>query len=223
MNQNRKHFLSFGAIIVFAYIAVSSAGALPFFVNFNVANLSSSTDSLADNRNYLLKNDGTKIYGTKVYWDDNYKDKTEIVLDDKAYPISEIFGFRMSSEKYYWKEGKSFYKKILDGKISIYYGLVVQSHTTATNTTSTPLGNGRTLDRTTGGQTRSYTVPIYFYKWQDDHNLIRLDTHEKLQWLVKDCPKAFEKVNMKSKKLAKLIRQNPNYLNDVIILYNNCN
>jgi hypothetical protein len=70
----------------------------------------------------------------------------------------------------------------------------------------------------------TYSVdPIYFYKWKDDNNLIRLDTHEKLQRLVKDCPKAFEKVNMKSKKLSKLMRKNPNYLNDVIILYNNCN
>jgi hypothetical protein len=160
MNNKSKHLLSFGAIILFAWMAVSSAGVLPFFVNFNVYNSESYIESSEDNRNYLLKNDGTKIYGEKVIWEDYYIDKTEIFLDNKAYPVSEILAFRKSPEKFYWKEGGNYYKKILDGKISIYFGMVNQSYTTATNTTSTPLSNGRTLERTTGGQTRTYSVPI---------------------------------------------------------------
>lgn len=223
MNQKRKHVLSFLTVLFFGWMAISSASVLPFMVYFDASQQELVDDSIADFSKYLLKNDGTKIYGKYIKWEDDYRDKDEIFIDEKAYPISEILAFRLSPEKFYWKDGSNFYKKIIDGKISIYYAMVNQSYTTATTTTSTPLSNGRTLERTSGGQTRTYSVPIYYYKWQDDKNMVRLDSHEKLKEIVKDCPKAFEKVNMKSKKLSKLMRQNNNYLNEVITLYNNCN
>jgi hypothetical protein len=158
-----------------------------------------------DSLNYLVKNDGTKIYGKLIDYNNQ-----EISIDDKKFAFPEIRAIK-NEDIYYGKVDRHFAKRVVQGKkINIYNDNFITTITTnrgASGTTSNSYDN----------------VHIY-YELENSGNLILLTYMKDLQELkelLKDCPKAMERLNKTPKEIRKTVNFDPFYINDTVKIYNN--
>src|ERR1700758_1522737 len=90
----KSNLLSFCVLAVFAIAALGSEVAQFHDGSFNRY---TSVENSSDKRNYLLENDGTKIYGNKIVWNSSLLGKDEIRIDDQK--------FKMKDVKSYYQDG----------------------------------------------------------------------------------------------------------------------
>jgi hypothetical protein len=168
-----KHLLSFTVVCLFVWLALASAPKNAARMSF--AHKSPKSDSL-NTEKYLVKNDGTKIYGSEINYQSGLIYKDMISIDDQKFKMSEIKGYQ-SKGNYYARYSGSYIKRIIVGKINVYFF---------------------TKDVTMLQDGRSYTSTETWYLYQkgdNDFPLKVLNNKIHLKEAIGDCPLAFELVN----------------------------
>lgn len=203
MTKTKRNFLSLITVIIFLTLAVGSAVNRIHFGAFNTGN---ATVKGEDSRNYLLKNDGTKIYGEKVTWKSGIILKDQISIDDQTFKISEIKGYK-SSNIYYGRLRNEYIKRIIQGKLNVY---IRYSEVTSTST-----------DRNGSMRVRTYTRTDHYAQKGTDEEMINIPDQYVIAKLVKDCPLAYNMINISDSKIRAELKKNGNFLNRIFEIYNN--
>jgi hypothetical protein len=168
--------------------------------------LNNRVEDRSENKNYLVKNDGTKIYGESISWKTGLLVKDQIKIDDQKFKITEIMGYR-TGDAYYGRLGKEYIKRIVRGKLNVYVQF------TQVTTTST--------DRNGFSHTRSYTRTDQYGQRGEDGKMVPLAGQKDIKELVSDCPLAVQMADVKNSAMRKAIKKDPNYLNRIFDIYNN--
>lgn len=203
MTKVKKNLLSVCTIFIFSVLAIGSAVNK---IHMGAFNTSKSTEKETDNRDYLLKNDGTKIYGNKVTWKSGLLTKDQISIDDQKFKIPDIMGYK-SEGLYYGRLGKEYIQRIIHGKLNVY----IQYTEVTSNSVSTS-GSVRS---------RSYTRTDHYAQRGPDGEMIGIPGQKEIGKLVKDCPLAFEMIDISNSKVRKAIKKDRNFLNSIFEIYNN--
>ena len=153
-------------------------------------------------QNYLVKNDGSKVYGNKITWKVGLTVKDHIKIDDQRFPISEVKGYR--KENFYYTRFKGEYiQRIVHGKINVYVQFT-ESFRQGANGASIP-----------------YTRTDHYAQKGDDGDFIGVANPTDIKALISDCPLSLDMMDISNSKLHRAIKHDQGYLNDVFEIYNN--
>ncbi len=114
--KNQKHLLSGFALLIFTVFALASRVNK---IHYGAFNYSNPVEDPAETRNYLLMDDGTKIYGDKISWKSGLIFKDQIKIDDQKYKIKEVRGYQQKGV-FYGRLKSTYIKRIVHGKINVY-------------------------------------------------------------------------------------------------------
>lgn len=203
MNTTKKHLLSICCLLVFGLLAVSSKVNKIHMGAFNYGN---RVEDPRETRNYLLLNDGTKIYGDKVKWQSGLLLKDRISIDDQKYKIPEVRGY-FSNGTFYGRLKGDYIKRIVHGKLSVY---VQFSMVTTTST-----------DHSGFTHTSTREVAYHYYQRGEDGVLTGLGGQEDIKQAVAGCQLAVDMASLSNRQMRKAIKRNRNYLNNIFETYNN--
>lgn len=203
MKSTTKHLFSGCVLIVFAFFALASRVNR---IHMGAFNYSNRVEDSSDTRNYLMLNDGTKIYGDKVSWKSGMLVKDQIKIDDQKYKISEVKGYQ-KKQVFYGRLKNTYIQRIVHGKINVYVDF--------TNvTTTTPGPNGTMM-------TNNYVRTDHYSQQGEDGPLVVFANQTDIENLVSGCPLAVEMVHKSDRQLRKAIRHDRNYMNNIFNVYNN--
>ena len=198
-----KNLLSLMAVIVFVFLGLASAVNKMHYGAFNYNN---KVEGKSGEGNYVVKNDGSKIYGKKVEWKSGLILKDQIRIDDQKFKISEIRGYR-DGDEFFGRKGNEYIKRIVHGKVNVY---VEFTQVSSTNTDS----QGRM-------RTRNYTRTDQYGQIGEDGKMVVLAGQKEIRELLSDCPLAVEMASLSNSQTRKALKKNPNYLNSIFDVYNN--
>ena len=203
MKKPVKHLLSCCTLVVFALLALSSRVNKIAYRAFNYGN-----NVEESSQNFLLKNDGTKVYGSNISWKSGLLVKDQIRIDDQKFKLSEVRGY-LSNGIFYGRLKNDYIKRIVHGKINVY----VQFR--QVTSTSTPAGGTGFTHSTT------YTVADQYGQRGETGALFPLANKSDIKDAVSGCPLAEEMADKSYHQIRKAIRNNRNYLNNIFDVYNN--
>jgi hypothetical protein len=195
----QNHFLSLAIVVIFFFIASSSA--VNKFQNgaFNYDNKVEDNDGY-----YIVLNDGTKIKGNNIEGQWGLLAKDIITIDNKKFAMKEVKGYRNWSG-YYARAGKDYIKRIVHGsRINIYVSFTEVN----TQSKSTGLYN-------------SYTSAYHFAQKGENGPFVVIRSQKSIKELVADCPLAVQMADKSNGDIKKAIKNNSNYLNRIFDVYNN--
>ena len=199
----RKNFLSALCIICFFLLAVASKVNK---IHYNAFRYTNKVEEPSEKGNYLMMNDGSKVYGDKISWQNGLLLKDKIKIDEQSFKINEVMGYRQG-DQFYGRLKNSYIKRIVRGKINVYVQF------TDVTTTST--------DRSGFSHTRSYTRTDHYAQKGDNGPMIGMADQKDMKELVGDCAMAVEMADLSNSKIRKAIKADPNYLNSIFETYNN--
>lgn len=175
-------------------------------IHYGAFNYSNQVEDRQDKGTYVLMEDGTRVNGSKVRWKSGLFSKDVIKIDDQEFKIRDVRGYR-DGNTYYGKLNKTFIKRIVHGKLNVYV------HMYDVTTTSTSR-NGMMSSRT-------YTRTDQYVQHGEHGEMIGIAGQKDILKHVGDCPLSVQMIDLKSSKLRKAIRRDPNYMNKVFEVYNN--
>jgi len=200
MRSQSKQLLSIATICFFIFLALASNK-----IHYGAFNYSNQVEDKKDKRNYIEKEDGTRVYGEKITWKSGLLAKDQIQIDQEKFRIADVRGYRQG-QTYYGRLNNEYIKRIVHGKINVYV-----KFSTVTETSFT---NGRT-------STKSYTRTDHYAQRGDDGPMINIAGQKDIKKMVSDCPLAVQMADLSNRKMRKQIKRNRNYLNDIFETYNN--
>src|SRR4029078_12426721 len=115
-SMKRKNLLSVLVIAVFVFLGLGSAVNK---IHMGAFEYDTSQDKKSEQGNYIVKNDGTKVYGTKIKWKSGLFVKYRIGIDDHVFKINEVRGYQ-DGKTFYGRLGNEYIKRIVHGKINVY-------------------------------------------------------------------------------------------------------
>lgn len=205
MKNQRKNLLSICVLIVFAFFALSSAVNK---IHLGAFNYSNRVEDPKDPGNYLLMNDGTKVYGGKITWKSGLLVKDQIKIDDQKFKITEVRGYQ-ANRVFYGRLRNDYIQRIVHGKINVY---VQFTQVTSTST-----------DHSGFMHTYTYTRTDHYSQIEDDGPMVVFGSQQAIKKLVAGCPVAEAMADKSNHQIRKAIRKDPNYLNEIFEVYNdNC-
>ncbi|MFL5740095.1 MAG: hypothetical protein ACJ75B_07750 [Flavisolibacter sp.] len=203
LNKNRN-LLSALALVLFICIAAASGvnkihyGAFNYYKNYEEKVQGS----------YLVKNDGTRIYGKHVSWKSGLLTKNKIEIDDQVFKIPEIVGYYQEG-KYYGRLGNS------DYILRIVHGKKVNVYVEFTQVTQTSTYQGGMTS------THSYTRTDHFAQKGETGPLVSIGGQKAIKEFLSDCPLSVQMIELSGHKIRRAIKDNPNYMNEIFEVYNN--
>jgi len=185
-----NNLISFVALIIFLFIGIASIGINKLRCDgFDTM----ATRKEANKGNYIVKNDGTRIYGNKISWSYGVLSSHNITIDNEKYKITEIKGYRLDGV-YFGRYHAGYVKRIIEGKLNVYYQMEITDKTTH----------------------------CYYYAQRgEDGEFTQIASLDDIKQLVKDCPKSYEIINKSNKQIRKSIQSDPFYLSEIFEAYNN--
>jgi len=165
-----------------------------------------STGEDQKHESYVEMDDGTKVFGDGVTWKSGLIVKDQIKIDNKTFKIKETRGY-FSNGSYFGRIGNSYARRIVHGKINVYYNSESVSSTSTDNQ-----GRMRTTYR---------TVCTHYAQRGDNGDIIPIANQNDIKELVKDCPASVAMISKKDKEIRRSIRKDRFYLNQVFVTYNN--
>lgn len=199
----QKQLLSLSAVVLFIFLAAASKVNK---IHWGAFNYNNKVEARSDSGNYLVNNDGTKIYGNKITWKSGLLTKDQIQIDDQKFKMDDIKGYRQATI-FYHRYGNGYIKRIVHGKMNVYVQF--------TDVTST------STDRNGFTRTRTYTRTDHYAQKGEDGPMIHFAGQDDIKKLLSDCPLAAQMIDMSNSKIRKAIKENPNYLNTIFETYNN--
>ena len=203
MKNAKRNGLSFFAVAFFIFLALASKVNK---IHYGALQYNNPVEENSDKGNYIVKNDGTMIYGQNIRWKSGLLVKDQIIIDDQKFKISEIRGYRDGST-YHGRLKNEYIKRIVHGKINLYV-----QFTEVTTTTTNNSGFSHTS---------SYTRTDQYAQRGEDGPMIGIAGQKDIKELLSDCPAAVEMIDISNSKMRKAIRKNSNYINSVFDIYNN--
>ncbi len=203
MSKLKQHLLAIGTAVLFILFAAASKVNKIHYGAFQYHN---SVEDKSDTRNYIVKNDGTKIYGDKISWKSGLIVKDQIKIDDQKFKISEVRGYQYD-QTYHGRFKNEYIKRIVHGKINVYVRFSTDTYTTTD-------ANGFSRTRTT---TSSYQ----YSQVGEDGEMKPLAGQGDIKKVVADCPLAVEMASLSNGQMRRAIKKNHNYLNEIFEVYNN--
>jgi len=203
MNKSKRIFLSCCSLAVFMFLALASASVNK--IHYGAFNYGNRVEDPAE-KNYVLMNDGTKIYGQKISWKSGTLTKDQVKIDDQKFKMKETRGY-LEDGVFYARLGNVFIKRIVHGKVNVY----VQFTDVTTMTT----------DSRGFSHTSSYIRTDQYAQKGDDALLVVIGNQEDMKKVVEDCPLSVEMCAISNSKMRKEIKKNRDYLNNIFDVYNN--
>lgn len=200
MYRSKKHWLSVLTLLVFVVFALASKSSK---VSRETFGYTDTREDVSTKGNYIVMEDGTKVYGYAIGWQSGLTLKDVVVMDEKKYKISDVKGF-MRGGNYYTRFHKGYIQRLVHGKINVY--VKHEDHVSAINE------NGRLYYN-------SNTRTEYYYQIGEDGDLKKFNRGD-IQGLLKDCPTAAAMADISKKQLNKALEEDPNYMNKVFHIYN---
>lgn len=200
MNLKPKQLLSLSVIGFFIFLAFASNK-----IQYGAFNYNNQVEDRKEKRNFIEREDGSRIYGERISWKSGLLAKDQIQIDKEKFKISDIRGYQFEGT-YYGRLQNEYIKRIVHGKINVY--VMFTEFTTTTNQ------NGRIINR-------SETRAIHYAQKGEGAPMVAFGGQKAIKELVSDCPLAVEMADLSNGKLSKKIRKNGNYLNEIFETYNN--
>lgn len=200
MYRSKKHWLSVLTLLVFVVFALASKSSK---VSRETFGYTDTREDVSTKGNYIVMEDGTKVYGNSISWKSGLIVKDVVTIDKKQYKISDVKGIMLGAS-YYTKFHKEYLQRLVHGKINVY--VKHEEHV------STSTINGHIYyDSKTGTE--------YYYQIGEDGDLKKFNRGD-IQGLLKDCPTAAAMADISKKQLNKALEEDPNYMNKVFHIYN---
>jgi hypothetical protein len=200
MKNKHQHLMSLAVLALFMILAAGSAKINKIHCGaFNYYDKSEE----GSGRGYVLLKDGKKIYGDEISWKSGLVVKDQITVDGEKYRIKDTRGYFYNGQ-YYGQVGANYAKRIISGKLNVYY---TEEMVTSLQPTAEP---GLLLFR---------ERPSCFHYVQvgEDGDSCHWQVKDIIRF-VKDCPKAVA-IDLKNGQIRKPCG-NRNYLNDIFHVYN---
>lgn len=202
MPKALKQLLSICSLAFFIIIAIASAANKLSHIPYDATK---NLEDTSETSGYLLKNDGTKVYGNKVKWQSGIILKDQVSIDGQKFKMSEIKEF--SAGGYYARVKTDFVKRVIQGKINVYAYYI-----STTSTTFDSKGNMRM---------RTFIPEGQFLQKGEGNELVLVTDVATIKNAVADCPLALQMIDISNSKLKKNIKKDNSYLRKVIDVYNN--
>ncbi|HMO61838.1 MAG TPA: hypothetical protein PKC39_12550 [Ferruginibacter sp.] len=201
--MKKQNLLSLIACTFFIYLAFACTVHKKLWCDSMDANVKADEET----ENFILFNDGNKIAGEKIAFKSGTLTKDVIMIDKDKYPIAETRGFK-SNGIFFGRYKNTYAKRIIKGKINIYYREIIK-HGTSTNAS---------------GQTRStINVDCLFYYQVGDTGIIEeFYKYKTIRQLIQSCPAAAAMMDKPDKEIRKMVKANAKFLNSVFETYNAC-
>jgi len=204
MSTKKKHFYSLATVAVFLFIAAGSAKVNKIHCGaFNKIPVGEERGKPSGG--CVILNDGSKVFGDKISWKTGMLVKDQIKVDNEKFAIRETRGY-FNDGVYYGRVGSTYAKRIIHGKLNVYY---TEDWVTTTSTSSS--GAMRTTNR---------LVCVHYVQVGENGPLNAIGNQGDIKEYVRDCPKAYAMVDKKDKEIRRAIRKDGLYLNQVFITYN---
>jgi hypothetical protein len=197
-----KNLLSFFVITVFALLAVASA-AKKKLVSNSIAH-TSSKETVAENGNYVIKNDGTRLDGADIKWSFNSLGHSWVKVDGQKFDSEEIRGIRTGSV-YYGRVPGGFAQRIIHGKVNVYLNKFRGTRTQGVG----------------GRSSYEYETIYYYCQVGEEKKAEMLKSYDHIKEFISDCPLALSMLQMGKKEIKQAIKADGTYLNKVFETYNN--
>ena len=197
---------NFYTIVIAVLFMVIAAASSVKKIHCGAFSYNNTGEDRNEARDYVEKNDGTRIYGKSISWKTGLIVKDQIKIDDQKFRIKETRGY-FSHGHYFGRAGSTYAERIVHGKLNVYY---TEDMVTSTSTSST--GAMRMTTR---------NVCIHYVQIGDDGELTPIAGQKDIKRYVQSCPKAVEMIDKSNSRIRKAIRRNRNYLNEIFIIYNN--
>jgi uncharacterized protein YxeA len=199
----KRHLLSVMVLVVFALLALASRVNRIHYGAFNYGN---RVEDQSDTKNFLVMNDGTKVYGEQIDWQSGFLLKNQIKIDDQKFKIADVRGYQ-KNQVFFGRLGKTYIKRIVYGKINVYVDF--------TNVMQT------TTDHNGFAHTSSYTRTDQYSQKGENGPMVVMASQSDIEDLVNSCPLAVEMAHKSSHQIRKAIRRDRDYLNEIFDVYNN--
>jgi hypothetical protein len=195
----RNFYTTIVAVLFMLIAGASSQGNKIYCGAFSYSNIGEDQN---ESRSYLEKNDGTRLYGEGISSKTGQLVKDFIKIGDEKFRVKEIRGY-FSHGYYYGRFNNGYAKRIIHGKLNVYYTL------------------DHLLNVDSKGRESTSEVCYHYVQVGDDGEIHFIANQKDIQQYVKDCPKSMEMIDKKYKELMQSIRRNRDYLNQIFIIYNN--
>ena len=199
MTRKITWFLPFATLIIFQSCAINKLYCGAF-------NTMAKAGDTTDNANYIIKEDGTKIYGKEIYYQYGLALRELVIIDGQRFKTSEVRAYQQDGD-YYIRTGNRFSKRFVSGKLNVY----LRDYTVYKLDSRTGVGHheGRCA---------------HYVQEGDSGKLVLITSWKQIKPFVADCPKSLKVISQKPSKIRKAIRKDPDYLNRVFENYNagNC-
>lgn len=200
ISHRAKHFTSILAAGFFLFMGAASSRVNK--IHCGTFNTIARGEDVKEKRNFVELNDGNRIYGEDISWKTGIIVKDQVKIDGQKFAIKETRGY-FSNGEYYGRIINSYAKRIIRGKLNVYY----------------------TEDVVTSTDSKGYTsqrrVCYHYIQNGDEGELKAIGNQEDIKKYVKDCPKSLEMISKKDKEIRRSIRKDPLYFNDIFTTYNN--
>jgi hypothetical protein len=193
-----KKILFLLTLLVFLMFAISCNVYKFRCGSFNTEDLK---DESENSSNFILKNDGTKVYGDKITYQYGVLLKKEITIDEQKFSSAEVRGYHAKGV-YYGRIGGKFVKRIIHGKLNVYVEELMTNKYYAEKFTT------------------SNSQCSHYVQKGETGNLVMITSQKDIMQFVGDCQKAVEMINLSAGKIRKAIKQDDNYLNKIFENYN---
>ncbi len=104
----KKNLLSLAVVAAFAILAIASSGVNK--LHWGAFHYNRSDESDTENSTFIVKNDGTRIFGEKIKLQGGFFSRSRISIDDQTFPINEVKAYK-EKNIYYGRLKKILYQK----------------------------------------------------------------------------------------------------------------
>lgn len=205
MMRNKNHLRCIAVLAVFFLLAAGSGKINK--IHCGAFNYNDFREQKDKGGGYVLLKDGRKVFGDEISWKTGLLVKDMIKVGDEKFKIRDTRGYFINGN-YYGSLGSSYAKRIITGKLNVYY---TEDWTTVTSTNS----------RTGQVTSRQRLVCVHYVQVGDEGDLLPIAGQKDILKYVADCPKAVGMIDLKNSQIRKALRKNGNYLNDIFHIYNN--
>ncbi|MBC7948173.1 MAG: hypothetical protein H7Y42_09870 [Chitinophagaceae bacterium] len=200
MEHKIKHIYS--ALIAGVFLVMAAGSARVNKIHCGAFSYSSTNEDKQENRDYVVLHDGSKVYGEKISWKTGLIVKDQIKVDNEKFRIKETRGY-FSNGTYYGRVGSSYARRIVHGKLNVYY---TEDFVTSFDS---------------NGRMRTRQVCAHYVQVGEKGDLQAIANQKDIRDYVKDCPKSLEMIDKKDKEIRRSIRKNRFYLNQIFVTFNN--
>lgn len=196
-----KHL--FSVLILGFFLFLASASKVNKFILQNFSNdLREGSTDIVEMIDGRIIETGTMKVVTQAY-------RPQVWIDGEKIPMKDVKGFRRNGVYYLQTKKYGSVRRVVQGVINIYERDYVDKATSKSQGPN-PMTFEHKLDRT-----------VYLIEKNNSGEVDFLMNQKDIIAAVQDCPLAVQMADLKNSELAKQLKKNKRYLNEIFEVYNN--